>query len=158
MMTRLKPTNQLVNEYGSLPYNYENAVLHQSEAYLIQYIGQNDSATVTGVSKLLKKIKSVCSQMVRKLVGKNWVKQIRNQKNDREYELYLVEGGLIIYDHHEDFNRMSYEYNSKELYHFTDEELQLYIKMQKRMDELIGPDVERSYDYFRTDTSCASER
>ena len=53
---------------------------------------------------------------------------------------------------------MSYEHNSKELYHFTDEELQLYIKIQKRMNELIGLDVERSYNYFKADISCINER
>ena len=106
----------------------------------------------------MKKTKSACSQMVKKLVGKNWVKQTRNQKNNREYKLHLTEEGLIIYDHHENFDRMSYEHNSKELYHFTDEELQLYIKIQKRMNELIGLDVERSYNYFKTDISCINER
>lgn len=119
---------------------------------------QNDGITVTEASKLLKKTKSACSQMVKKLVGKNWVKQTRNQKNNREYKLHLTEEGLIIYDHHENFDRMSYEHNSKELYHFTDEELQLYIKIQKRMNELIGLDVERSYNYFKADISCINER
>ena len=152
MMTELKLTNQLMNEYDSLPHDYGNAVLYQSEAHLIQCIG------VTEASKLLKKTKSACSQMVKKLVGKNWVKQTRNQKNNREYKLHLTEEGLIIYDHHENFDRMSYEHNSKELYHFTDEELQLYIKIQKRMNELIGLDVERSYNYFKADISCINER
>ena len=85
MMTELKLTNQLMNEYDSLPHDYGNAVLYQSEAHLIQCIGQNDGITVTEASKLLKKTKSACSQMVKKLVGKNWVKQTRNQKNNREY-------------------------------------------------------------------------
>ena len=118
MMTELKLTNQLMNEYDSLPHDYGNAVLYQSEAHLIQCIGQNDGITVTEASKLLKKTKSACSQMVKKLVG----------------------------------------HNSKELYHFTDEELQLYIKIQKRMNELIGLDVERSYNYFKADISCINER
>lgn len=70
MMTELKLTNQLMNEYDSLPHDYGNAVLYQSEAHLIQCIGQNDGITVTEASKLLKKTKSACSQMVKKLVGK----------------------------------------------------------------------------------------
>ena len=49
-------------------------------------------------------------------------------------------------------------YKRQELYHFTDEELQLYIKIQKRMNELIGLDVERSYNYFKADISCINER
>lgn len=158
MMTELKLTNQLMNEYDSLPHDYGNAVLYQSEAHLIQCIGQNDGITVTEASKLLKKTKSACSQMVKKLVKKNWVKQTRNQNNNREYKLHLTEEGLIVYDHHENFDRMSYEHNSKELYDFTDEELRLYVKIQKRMNELIGLDVERSYNYFTTDISCINER
>ena len=57
MMTELKLTNQLMNEYDSLPHDYGNAVLYQSEAHLIQCIGQNDGITVTEASKLLKKNK-----------------------------------------------------------------------------------------------------
>ena len=68
MMTELKLTNQLMNEYDSLPHDYGNAVLYQSEAHLIQCIGQNDGITVTEASKLLKKTKSACSQLVKKLV------------------------------------------------------------------------------------------
>ncbi|MFQ9705452.1 MAG: PfkB family carbohydrate kinase [Enterocloster clostridioformis] len=159
MMTELKLTNQLMNEYDSLPHDYGNAVLYQSEAHLIQCIGQNDGITVTEASKLLKKTKSACSQMVKKLVGKNWVKQTRNQKNNREYKLHLTEEGLIVHDHHENFGPYGLmSTTSKELYNFTDEELQLYIKIQKRMNELIGLDVERSYNYFKTDISCINER
>ena len=56
----------------------------------------------------------------------------------------------MIYDHHENFDRLSYEHNSQELFEFTDEELRLYIRIQQKMNELIGLDVERSYNYFTT--------
>lgn len=151
MMTQLKLTNQLMNEYDSLPHDYGNAVLYQSEAHLIQCIGQNDGITVTEASKLLKKTKSACSQMVKKLVNKNWVKQTRNKENNREYKLHLTQEGLTVYDHHENFDRMSYDHNSRELFDFTDRELLLYLRIQKKMNELIGLDVERSYDYFKAE-------
>lgn len=151
MMTELKLTNQLMNEYDSLPHDYGNAVLYQSEAHLIQCIGQHDGITVTEASKLLKKTKSACSQMVRKLINKNWVEQTRNKENNREYKLHLTEGGLTVFDHHENFDRMSYDHNSRELFDFTDQELKLYIQIQKRMNELIGLDVRRSYDYFNAE-------
>ena len=88
--------------------------------------------------------------MVKKLVGKNWVRQERNKENNREYKLHLTEEGMVIYDHHENFDRLSYEHNSQELFDFTDEELRLYIRIQQKMNELIGLDVERSYNYFTT--------
>ena len=150
MMKELKETNELMNEYDSLPHDYGNVVLYQSEAHLIQCIGQNEGITVTEASKLLKKTKSACSQMVKKLVGKNWVRQERNKKINREYKLHLTEEGMVIYDHHENFDRLSYEHNSQELFDFTDEELRLYIRIQQKMNELIGLDVERSYNYFTT--------
>ena len=40
MMTELKLTNQLMNEYDSLPHDYGKADLYKSEAHLIQCIGQ----------------------------------------------------------------------------------------------------------------------
>lgn len=158
MMTQLKLTNELMNEYDSLPHDYGNAVLYQSEAHLIQCIGRNPGITVTEASKIQKKTKSACSQMVKKLVTKNWVQQKRNKDNNREYKLYLTEEGLTVYDHHENFDRLSYEHNSKELFDFTDDELGLYIQIQKKMNQLIGLDVERSYNYFHASIPCIDER
>lgn len=152
MMEELKLTNQLMNEYDSLPHDYGNEVLYQSEAHLIQCIGYHEGITVTEASKILKKTKSACSQMVKKLVNKNWVQQTRNKENSREYKLYLTPEGLTVYEHHENFDRLSYEQNSTELYDFSDQELNLYIKIQKKMNELIGLDVERSNNYFDNST------
>ena len=149
MMDELKLTNELMNEYDSLPHDYGNEVLYQSEAHLIQFIGKNPGTTVTEAALCFKKTKSACSQMVKKLVNKNWVVQKQNVLNNREYNLYLTDAGKIVYEHHENFDRMSYEHNSKQLGDFTDEELELFIRIEKQMNKLIGLDVERSYDYFK---------
>ena len=133
IMKELKETYELMREYDGLPHDYGNVVLYQSEAHLIQCIGQHTGITVTEASKILKKTKSACSQMVKKLVGKNWVRQERNKQNNREYKLYLTD-----------------EHNSQELFDFTDEELKKYIQIQQKMNELIKLDVERSYNYFTT--------
>ena len=93
IMKELKETYELMREYDGLPHDYGNVVLYQSEAHLIQCIGQHTGITVTEASKILKKTKSACSQMVKKLVGKNWVRQERNKQNNREYKLYLTEEG-----------------------------------------------------------------
>ena len=57
IMKELKETYELMREYDGLPHDYGNVVLYQSEAHLIQCIGQHTGITVTEASKILKKDK-----------------------------------------------------------------------------------------------------
>ena len=62
----------LMYEYDSLPHRYGDNTLYQSEAHVIDLIGENPEITVTEIAAILKKTASACSQIVRKLRAKGW--------------------------------------------------------------------------------------
>ena len=78
----------LMYEYDSLPHRYGAHILYQSEAHIIDLIGEHPEITVTELAAILKKTPSACSQIVRKLRAKGWVEQVRNAENNRIYNLY----------------------------------------------------------------------
>ena len=57
----------LMYEYDSLPHRYGAHILYQSEAHIIDLIGEHPEITVTELAAILKKTPSACSQIVRKL-------------------------------------------------------------------------------------------
>ena len=63
----------LMYEYDSLPHRYGAHILYQSEAHIIDLIGEHPEITVTELAAILKKTPSACSQSVRKLRAKGWV-------------------------------------------------------------------------------------
>ena len=83
----------LMYEYDSLPHQYGENTLYQSEAGIIDLIGEHPEITVTELAAILKKTPSACSQIVRKLRAKGWVEQVRNAENNRIFNLYLTDSG-----------------------------------------------------------------
>ena len=65
----------LMYEYDSRPHRYGAHILYQSEAHIIDLIGEHPEITVTELAAILKKTPSACSQIVRKLRAKGWVEQ-----------------------------------------------------------------------------------
>ena len=95
---------ELCYEYDSMPHQYGDEVLYQSEMHFLEVVGDTPSITITVISQQLGKSKSACSQMVRKLVKKELLTQERNEKNNREYYLNLTERGKEIYEVHKEFD------------------------------------------------------
>lgn len=131
-------------EYDSMPHKYGDEILYQAETHIIQIIGEKPGITITEIAAMTSKTTSACSQLVRKLRAKNWVEQIRNEKNNREYNLNLTETGWNVYNTHEEFDKKCFECNSLGLSEFTDEELNTYLKVQNKINKLFEGDVERS--------------
>lgn len=89
-MNEMDRAYDLMKEYDSLPHHYGDYVLYQAESHMIEHIGMNEGVTITKLAEELGKTRSACCQMVRKLRNKKWVEQIRNERNNREYNLYLT--------------------------------------------------------------------
>jgi DNA-binding MarR family transcriptional regulator len=134
----------LMTEYDSLPHHYGEAVLYQAEAYIINLIGQHPDITITALGNILKKTPSACSQIVKKLREKGWVEQIRNQDNNRQYNLRLTESGQKVYQDHVDFNRECQKVTFEMLSAFSDEELKQHIAIQRCINQAYLGDVRRS--------------
>ena len=135
---------ELCSEYDSMPHQYGDEVLYQSEMHFLEVVGDTPSITITVISQQLGKTKSACSQMVRKLVKKELLTQERNEKNNREYYLNLTERGKEIYEVHKEFDEKCIQRTYKSLADFSEEELRSYISVQKTLNQVFQKDVDEN--------------
>lgn len=135
---------ELCYEYDSMPHQYGDEVLYQSEMHFLEVVGDTPSITITVISQQLGKTKSACSQMVRKLVKKELLTQERNEKNNREYYLNLTERGKEIYEVHKEFDEKCMQRTYKSLTDFSEEELRSYISVQKTLNQVFQKDVDEN--------------
>lgn len=147
IMDEMDIAYDLMEEYDSLPHQYGRYILYQAESHMIEYIGYHAGVTITILAKESGKTRSACSQMVKKLRDKHWVEQVRNEKNNREYNLYLTEEGERILKDHAQFERECYQRSLDGLKQFGYEELENYLAIQKKINESFQKDVEESYQY-----------
>jgi len=139
----------LMLEYDSLPHRYGDNILYQAEAHLIDLIALHPDITITDIANILRKTPSACSQIVRKLRGKGWVEQIRNEENNRQINLRLTEEGQKVFQDHDAFDQECQDMTFRHLDAFTDEELAVALAVQQRINEAYQDDVRRSREYFR---------
>lgn len=134
---------ELMNEYDTLPHRYGKDTLYQAEEHIIDLIAVHPGITATDLAGILNKTVSACSQMIRKLRAKDWVKQVRNESNNRLYNLWLTETGEQIYQAHFYFVK---EYRSR-MFHllekFSTEELTIHLAVQKQLNEAYQEDVRK---------------
>lgn len=148
IMDEMDRAYDLMEEYDSLPHQYGDYVLYQAESHMIESIGMHAGITITRLAEESGKTRSACCQMVKKLRDKKWVEQIRNEKNNREYNLYLTEEGERILKNHAELDVRCYKRNFEGLGQFSYEELKKYLEIQKKINESFQKDVEESYQYF----------
>ena len=144
LLQRFDKGYELCYEYDSMPHQYGDEVLYQSEMHFLEVVGDTPSITITVISQQLGKTKSACSQMVRKLVKKELLTQERNEKNNREYYLNLTERGKEIYEVHKEFDEKCMQRTYKSLADFSEEELQSYISVQKTLNQVFQKDVDEN--------------
>ena len=77
------------------------------------------------------------------------MKQVRNQNNNREYNLFLTEAGWQVFNDHHKFEQACYARTFQKLKIFTDEELELFCRVQQRLNEAFKLDVEDSYTFLQ---------
>lgn len=140
----------LTEEYDALLHNYEGTLMYQAESQMVKFIGDHPGITATEITYLSGKTGSAASQLIRKLKGKGWVTQTRNGENNRQYNLYLTDEGNVIYQSHRRFEERCYLRSFHSLDEFSEKELELYIKIQKKINASFKLDVEESHDLDST--------
>ena len=87
-------------------------------------------------------------QLIKKLVTKGLVEQIRNEDNKRVYNLKLTSDGERVYKDHIEFNKMCQKITFDMLNEFSDEELMIHTKIQRMINQSYANDVSRSKEYY----------
>jgi len=144
MINQLDEGCRLILEYDSIPHNYGTETMYQAESQIIHIVGKNPGITAAEIAALLTKTPSACSQLIRKLRKKDWIEQIRNPENNREYQLFLTESGWKIYEEHDRFEQACYKRSFNNLKEFSEDDLKKYISIQKKLNETFAIDVKES--------------
>ena len=96
------------------------------------------------IAKELKKTLSASSQILKKLEQKGLISRTKNPHNNREYNLYLTVGGRQIFDLHGQFDKKIMKRYFKNLISFSNEEIDIYIKVQRALNKEYAQDNEES--------------
>lgn len=134
----------LMNEYDGIPHCYGKEIMYHTEGQFIDLVAQYPGITSSDIALMTKKTASACSQLLRKLKGRGFIEQVRNEKNNRKYNLILTESGKKIYEERKVFNRKCQDIMKKKLDEFSEEELQHHIMVQKTINEAYRGDIKRS--------------
>lgn len=138
----------LMCEYDAMPHRYGECVLYQAEARMIDLIALYPGITAADLARVLRKTPSACSQTLRKLREKGLVEQLRNAANNRQYMLRLTESGQALYRHHTAFTESCQARTFARLAEFTEAELEIYLRVQQRVNEAYADDVRCSRERF----------
>lgn len=135
---------RLIVNYDSVPHNYGSATLYQAESQIIHLVGHRPGITASEIAAIFKKTPSACSQLIRKLRKKELISQKRNKENNREYQLYLTENGVKIFEDHDRFEKRCYQRSYQNLSSFSEDDFKIYIAIQRKLNETFAMDVEES--------------
>lgn len=142
MLEELDKGVNLIEEYDSQLHDYNGVILYQAESQLIKMIGNMPGISAAECARKLNKTLSACSQLIKKLKKKGWIEQVRNELNNRVYNLYLSEEGKIIFENHSRFEEKCYKRTFTLLKDCTAEDMQAYIRVQKLLNLGFQDDVE----------------
>lgn len=146
MIDHLDESCRLITEYDAIPHDYGTATMYQAESQIIHIVGKNPGITAAEIAAILKKTPSACSQLIRKLRKKEWIEQIRNKDNNREYQLFLSDSGWKIYEEHDRFEQACYRRSFLNLSEFSEDDFRVYISIQQKLNETFALDVQESKD------------
>jgi Transcriptional regulators len=145
LIEKIDESYDLMSEYDSLPHNYGSGeYLYQSESQIIHVVGEHPGITAKGLSELIRKTPSFCSQNIRKLKKKDCIVQVRNEQNAREFFLELTEKGRGIYRDHKKFEDACLMRTMEGLKAFQDEDIEIFIEMQEKINDSFREDVTES--------------
>jgi DNA-binding MarR family transcriptional regulator len=133
-----------ITTYDGQLHDYNGTILYQAEAKVINAVGNNPGITISELATQAEKSTSAYSQLIRKLRAKGWVKQERNDNNNREYNLFLTDDGKKIFEGHQKFEEYCYRRTYHMLDDFSEQDMENYIRIQEKLNDSFKMDVEDS--------------
>lgn len=151
MVAELDEAYKLIHEYDSQLHNYNGVILYQAESQLIKLTGNFPGISAAECARILGKSLSACSQLIKKLRKKEWIRQERNELNNRVYNLYLTDAGKAIYKNHKKFEEGCYKRTYRLLDSFSEDDFNMFIRIIKLINQGFRLDVEDSKSLMLTE-------
>lgn len=110
IMELIATLNQMLQGYNNTPRHYgTDDLLYQSEAHLIQHIGEEPELSLNELANRTYRTKSATSMMLQKLTQRKLVLRKRDETDRRKYILTLTPLGQEIFDYHRKLDSYNYE-------------------------------------------------
>lgn len=97
------------NRFNTPQYYGIDDLLYQSEAHVIQKIGNKPEQSLIELAESTLRTKSSMSMMLRKLTNKGLVLRTRTDEDNRKYSITLTEKGKQVYEYHEKLDAVNYQ-------------------------------------------------
>ncbi|MCI8453752.1 MAG: winged helix-turn-helix transcriptional regulator [Lachnospiraceae bacterium] len=157
IMDEFEESYRFMSAYDAMPHWYGDSVLYQAESHTVEMIGGTPGITASELAARMGKTPSACSQIIRKMRKKDFVRQERNSENNREYNLFLTEQGWNVYKAHAAVDEECGRRKLEKLSQFSCEELEIYLKIHRLINQEFEVDVRQAQDIFETLQQMAAD-
>lgn len=141
-LNAVEELSSIMREYDSVQHIYGGYKLYQTEAHMIERIGNNPGISATRLAVIFEKSVSACSQIIKKLVQKDLVTQYLLPENGRIRKLYLTNAGKRVYLDHRRLENRCYRRGVKEFEDITASEIDTFLKVSRRIRKCFLLDLE----------------
>ncbi len=128
VVNKMKQIEQKPRYFGT------DILLYPSEIHTIEAIGKNPGINVTDLAALQGVTKGAVSQVIRKLVDKEMVVRMKDEKSDREVLLMLSPAGKGAHEAHKEFHSRIDPHLMDLIEQADDEKLAFMVQVFKAID------------------------
>lgn len=139
----------IMRKYDSMQHIYAGRKLYQTEAHMLEEIGNRPGINVSELAKIFSKTVSACSQIIKKLMQKGLVTQNQMSGNGRIYKLTLSEIGKEVYKAHSLLETHYFNRDIKELADISTQEIKSFLKVSSRLRKCFKLDLEEQEEKLR---------
>lgn len=141
-LNAVEELSSIMREYDSTQHIYGGYKLYQTEAHMIERIGNNPGISVTHLAVIFEKSVSACSQIIKKLIQKDFVTQYLMPENGRVRKLYLTNAGKKVYRDHRRLENRCYRRDLKEFSDISEADIDAFLKVSQRIRKCFLLDLE----------------
>lgn len=132
-LEKVEDISNIMREYDSIQHVYGGYRLYQTEAHMIEQIGDNPGISASQLAGIFKKSVSACSQIIKKLLQKKLIIQRYTPENGKIRRLYLTETGKKVYDDHRGLENDIFDRDVKEFEGIPASELETFLRISEKI-------------------------
>lgn len=134
--------SSIMREYDSAQHIYAGYRLYQTEAHMVEQIGNCPGISASELSKTFSKTVSACSQIIKRLRQKGLVTQNRMRENGRIYNLNLTDAGMEVYKDHRRLEAHCFKRDMKKFSDISIREIMYFLKVSGKLHTCFQLDLE----------------
>lgn len=146
-LNKVEDISNIMREYDSIQHVYGGCILYQTEAHMIEQIGDNPGTSASQLSEIFAKTVSACSQIIKKLLQKKLIVQKYAPGNCKVRRLYLTEAGEMVYKDHHNLEKDIFDRDIEDFDDISAEDIKTSLRV-----------IEKIYNCFQLDLNIQKEK